>query len=337
MSSLPIEQVLPELLDVVRKNPNTVLSAPPGAGKTTRVPIALLDIIPAGSGRIVMLEPRRIAASSAARYMAASLGEEPGHTIGYTIRFESRVSRVTRIEVVTEGILTRRIQNDPELPGVACVIFDEFHERSIHSDLALALCIESQSSLRPDLKILVMSATLDCGPVARLLGNAPVIRSEGRIFPVEVRYRPPDTRYPLYRQMVEAVRTALVEEEGDILAFLPGSGEIRSAEHELQGDASAVICPLYGDMPFEQQQRAIIQGKDRRVILATNIAETSPTIDGVRVVIDSGFTRSLQLDPATGLERLVTVRISKASAEQRSGRGGRTAPEIGRASCRERV
>jgi len=328
MIDLPIDHILPDLLATLQANPNTVLSAPPGAGKTTRVPLELLKIIPPEAGRIIMLEPRRIAAASAARYMAQSLGEPVGQTVGYTIRFERKVSAKTRIEVVTEGILTRRLQDDPELAGVACVIFDEFHERSIHADLGLALCLETQAVLRPDLKLLVMSATLDCGPLARLLGDAPIVASEGRAFPVQVRYLASSERVMLPKRMAAAIKAALAEEEGDLLAFLPGSGEIRSVERELQGLSDTVICPLYGDLPFEQQQRAILPGPQRRVVLATNIAETSLTIDGVRIVVDCGLSRRLQLDPATGLERLVTVRTSQASSLQRTGRAGRTAPGV---------
>lgn len=325
---LPIDDVLPELLTTLRRSANVVLSAPPGAGKTTRVPLALLELFPPKAGRIVMLEPRRIAAASAARYMAQGLGEPVGQTVGYAIRFERKVSRQTRIEVVTEGILTRRLQDDPELNGVACVIFDEFHERSIQADLGLALCLECQAALRPDLKLLVMSATLDCGPITALLGDAPLVAAEGRSFPVEVRYLGQQQRQPLPRLMAAAIRQALREESGDILAFLPGSGEIRAVQRELEDGVEALICPLYGDLPFEQQQQAIRPGPRRRVVLATNIAETSLTIDGVRVVIDSGLSRRLQLDPSSGLERLVTVRAAKAQAEQRTGRAGRTAPGV---------
>lgn len=328
MTDLPITQILPQLLITMQAHPNTVLSAPPGAGKTTRVPLALLNSIPPQDGRIIMLEPRRIAAVSAARYMAQSLGEQVGQTVGYTIRFENKISAATRIEVVTEGVLTRRIQNDPELTGVACVIFDEFHERSIQADLGLALCLETQAALRPDLKLLVMSATLDCGPIARLLGDAPVVVSQGRAFPVQVLYPVVSDTQPLARQMAAVIKTALAEETGDLLAFLPGTGEIRAVERELAGLTSAVVCPLYGDLPFEKQQQVILPGPQRRVVLATNIAETSLTIEGVRIVVDSGLTRRLQLDPATGLERLVTVRAAKASADQRTGRAGRTAPGV---------
>ena len=328
MTDLPITRILPELLATLQTTSNVVLSAAPGAGKTTRVPLELLTIIPPEAGRIIMLEPRRIAAASAARYMAQSLGEQVGQTVGYTIRFESKVSNATRIEVVTEGVLTRRIQNDPELSGVACVIFDEFHERSIQGDLGLALCLETQAALRPDLKLLVMSATLDCGPIVRLLGDAPVVVSQGLSFPVQVIYPTVSDTQSLARQMASVIKTALAEENGDLLAFLPGTGEIKAVERELAGLSSAVVCPLYGDLPFEKQQQAILPGSQRRVVLATNIAETSLTIDGVRIVVDSGLSRRLQLDPATGLERLLTVRAAKASADQRTGRAGRTAPGV---------
>jgi ATP-dependent helicase HrpB len=278
-----------------------------------------------------MLEPRRIAAASAARWMAHLLKEEVGETVGYAIRFDRKVSDKTRIEVVTEGILTRRIQSDPSLEGVAMVIFDEFHERSIHADLALALCLDVQRSLRDDLKLLVMSATLDCGPIADLLGGAPVITSQGKAYPVEERYLPqqPGT-YPV-PQAVAATMRAVLETEGDLLVFLPGSGEIRRVADQLAPFCSGKdieLHPLYGDLPFAEQERAIMPSQHRKIVLATNIAETSLTIEGVRVVIDSGMTRRLQHDPATGMNRLVTVSVSRASAEQRKGRAGRLGPGI---------
>jgi len=328
---LPIDPILPELRRTVAASPNTVLHAPPGAGKTTRVPPALLELPELAGGRIVMLEPRRLAAVHAAHRMAAALGEEAGGTVGYAMRFERRVSAGTRIEVVTEGILTRRLQRDPALEGVSLVIFDEFHERSIHADLALAFCLEVQGSLRSDLRILVMSATLDCGPVSALLGNAPVVASEGRSFPVEVRHLEEEGHPHLSVRMAGAVRRALTETAGDVLAFLPGSGEIRACRDILveQGAGSAVsIHPLYGDLPFAEQERAILPGPGRKVVLATNIAETSLTIEGVRVVVDSGLSRMLRHDPASGLNRLVTVRESRASAEQRAGRAGRLGPGV---------
>jgi ATP-dependent helicase HrpB len=279
-----------------------------------------------------MMEPRRLAAVNAARWMAASLGEEVGRTVGYSIRFERKVSSATRIEVVTEGILTRRLQHDPYLPGVGGVIFDEFHERSLNADIALALCLDARQGLRADLKIVVMSATIDGGPVAALLGDAPILSSPGRSFPVEVRYLSRDPEQDCVKAATGAVRTALHETEGDILVFLPGGGEIRRCLRLLadaaDGPASLLICPLYGDLPFADQERAIMPAAQRKVVLATNIAETSLTIQGVRVVIDAGFTRQLQFDPTTGLDRLVTVRLSAASAEQRAGRAGRLGPGI---------
>lgn len=329
-SPLPIDSVLPDLVRTVASSSNTVLHAPPGAGKTTRVPLALLGVPECAGGRIVMLEPRRLAAVHAAHRMASSLGEEAGGTVGYAMRFERRVSGKTRIEVVTEGILTRRLQRDPCLEGVSLVIFDEFHERSIHADLALAFCLEVQREVRPDLKILVMSATLDTGPVSALLGNAPVVASHGRSFPVAVHYLE-DSRDRFPGRMAAAVRRALVETEGDILAFLPGSGEIRACHEILCREISRPslsVHPLYGDLPFAEQERAILPGPGRRVVLATNIAETSLTIEGVRVVVDGGLSRMVRHDSSSGLNRLVTVRESRASAEQRTGRAGRLAPGV---------
>lgn len=331
MNKYPIDEAIPRLIDALKAHPSVVLAAPPGAGKTTRVPIALLGMIPPEAGRIVMLEPRRIAAASCARWMAKSLGEAVGETVGYTIRFDSRVSQKTRIEVVTEGILTRRIQNDPALEGVAMVIFDEFHERGIHADLALALCLDARAHLRDDLKLLVMSATLDIAPIAALLGDAPIVESAGKAFPVVEKYAVPDSRKRLPENVAIAVSHALRKDDGDILVFLPGAGEIRaSAEliRQLAETGGASVHPLYGDMPFEEQERAILPGRNRKVVLATNIAETSLTIEGVRVVIDSGLARTLRHDPSTGMNRLVTVSISQASARQRAGRAGRLAPGI---------
>ncbi len=331
--SYPIDEILPTVKETVLAGHSAVLQAPPGSGKTTRTPLALLEGIPPEKGRILMLEPRRIAAVSAARWMAKTLGEEIGGTMGYSIRFESRVSEKTRIEVVTEGILTRRIQTDPGLKGVAMVIFDEFHERSLQADLSLALCLDIRRALRKDLKILVMSATLDCGPVASLLGGAPVISSAGEAFPVEERYRPDEQDRPLQAKITATVLTALRETSGDILVFLPGGGEIRacceSLRAALEGKAAGIsIHPLYGDLPFEEQERAILPSAKRKIVLATNIAETSLTIEGVKVVIDSGLTRRLQHDPATGMNRLVTVAVSRAAAEQRKGRAGRLGPGV---------
>ena len=328
---LPIDAILPRLLQTARTSPCIVVHAPPGAGKTTRVPLALLEITPPEAGRIVMLEPRRIAAAAAARWMARTLGEEAGQTVGYSIRFESRVSPATRVEVVTEGILTRRIQNDPLLEGVGMVIFDEFHERSIQADLGLALCLDVQRQVRPDLKILVMSATLDVEPLARLMGGAPVISSAGRSFPVEEVYLEERRPERLPDRMVAAVRQVVRETEGDVLAFLPGSGEIRTCASLLAGglaEKNIAVHQLYGDLPFDEQQRAIQPGRQRKVVLATSIAETSLTIEGVRAVIDSGLSRRLRFDPASGMNRLVTVRESASSAEQRKGRAGRLGPGV---------
>jgi ATP-dependent helicase HrpB len=327
---LPVDDILPALLDSIRTCPNVLLSAPPGAGKSTRVPLALLDVILPEAGRIVMLEPRRLAAVSIARRLANGLGEEVGRTVGYSIRFDSRVSACTRIEVVTEGILTRRIQNDPGLEGVALVIFDEFHERSIHADLGLALCRDIQKHIRPDLKLLVMSATLDILPLSRMLDDAPVISSAGRSFPVEEIYIDDRLHGKFPQRMTAAIVRALNEGEGDILAFLPGSGEIRNCAGLLAdtgiGRRNIDIHQLYGDLPFAEQQRAIQPGDRRKIVLATSIAETSLTIEGVRIVIDSGMSRRVKFDASSGMNRLITVRESRASAEQRKGRAGRLAP-----------
>ncbi|QWV94583.1 ATP-dependent helicase HrpB [Geomonas oryzisoli] len=324
-----IDTILPELLAALQKGNVAVLQAPPGAGKTTRVPLALLDAL-SDRGRIVMLEPRRLAAVNAARYMAQCLGEEVGKTVGYSIRFERKVSKATRIEVVTEGILARRLQGDPLLEGVAAVIFDEFHERSLTCDLSLALCRDVQLGLREDLRLLVMSATLDAEPVARLLGGAPLVTSEGRQFPVELRYLKSEPTTRLAETACAGVMKALAETEGDILVFLPGAGDIRRCESILQAQVGpqVMIAVLYGDLPFAAQERAILPGDRRKVVLATNIAETSLTIEGVRVVVDTGYSRQLRYDPSTGLNRLDTMRISAASAQQRAGRAGRVAPGV---------
>jgi ATP-dependent helicase HrpB len=330
MLKIPIDQILPELIAKLEQGNVAVLQAPPGAGKTTRVPLALLDAPFLGEGKIVMLEPRRLAAVNAARYMASCLGEEVGRRVGYSIRFERKVSRATRIEVVTEGILARRLQADPLLEGVAAVIFDEFHERSLTCDLSLALCRDVQQGLREDLRILVMSATLDAAPVAALLGGAPLISSPGRRFPVEISYLKSDPSLRLPELACTAVRQALAETEGDILVFLPGAGEIRRCERLVRESVhpNIMIAVLYGDLPFAAQEEAILPADRRKVVLATNIAETSLTIEGVRVVIDTGYSRQLRYDPGTGLNRLEILRISAASAEQRAGRAGRVAPGV---------
>jgi len=325
MSSLPVDALLPKLHRALADHDAVILQAPPGAGKTTRVPLALLDAAWLAGRSILMLEPRRLAATNAARYMAGLLGEAVGERVGYTIRDQRRVSARTRIEVVTEGILTRRLHGDPELTGVGLVIFDEFHERNLHSDLALALCRDSQLGLRDDLKLLVMSATLDGAPLAELL-QAPLLTSEGRSYPVDIAYRPPSDERRIAENCAAAVSRALGETGGDLLVFLPGAGEIRRCEQQLQGLPEVDIRPLYGELDFARQEQAILPGPRRKVVLATNIAETSLTIEGICVVIDSGYARQPRFDPGRGTTRLTTTRISAASATQRSGRAGRIRP-----------
>jgi len=328
---LPIDAVLPAVLDALAASGRAVLVAPPGAGKTTRVPLALLDAPWRGDGRIIVLEPRRLAARAAARRMAETLGESVGETVGYRVRLESRVSARTRVEVVTEGVFTRQILGDPELAGVAAVLFDEFHERSLEGDLGLALTLDAAAALRPDLRILPMSATLDGARVARLLGDAPVIAAEGRAFSVLTRYLPRGGG-DIADEVAAAVRRALAEEPGSVLAFLPGQGEIRRTAERLEGRLADNVetAPLYGALAAAQQDRAIRpapQGR-RKVVLATSIAETSLTIEGVRIVVDSGLARVPRFDVGSGLMRLETRRVSRASADQRRGRAGRTAPGV---------
>ena len=327
---LPIEQVLPSLRDALAIGRGAVLQAPPGAGKTTGVPLALLGEPWLGGRGIVMLEPRRLAARAAARRMATLLGERLGETVGYRVRHESVVGPGTRILVVTEGVLTRMLQSDPALERFGLVVFDEFHERSIHADLGLALTIHSQSLLREDLRILVMSATLEGGPVSTLLGGVPVVTSQGRSHAVEVRHRPRRAGAKLESHVAAVVREALEAEPGDVLVFLPGAGEIRRVA-ALLGQVDADVIPLHGNLPPEQQDRAILPSPPgaRKVVLATSIAETSLTIEGVRVVVDSGLSRVPRYSPRTGMTRLATVRVSLASAEQRRGRAGRLAPGVG--------
>lgn len=308
-----------------------VLQAPPGAGKTTRVPLALLRESWL-QGQVLMLEPRRIAARAAATYMASLLGEDAGRTIGYRTRLDSRVSRSTRVTVVTEGILTRMLQHDPTLDGVDLVIFDEFHERNLVGDVGLALALRTRDLLRPDLRMLVMSATLDTEAIERVLPNPALVTSEGRAFAVEERYRPVSDPRDLLPHVSRIVRESLAQDEGDILVFLPGEGEIRRVEGMLAGavDGTVGLHPLYGALPKDAQDAAIrpSQYGRRKVVLATSVAETSLTIDGVRVVIDSGVSRVSRFSPRTGMRRLETVRVSRASAAQRKGRAGRTAPGI---------
>ncbi|HLS82882.1 MAG TPA: ATP-dependent helicase HrpB [Steroidobacter sp.] len=344
--NLPIDDVLPALREAFGAHRNVVLQAPPGAGKSTGAPLALLHEPWLGERKIVMLEPRRLAARAVARRMAWLLGEPVGATVGYRTRLESKVGRETRIEVVTEGILTRRLQRDPALEDVALVIFDEFHERSLNADLGLALCLDAQGALREDLRILVMSATIDGAGVASLLGDAPLLSAPGRAFEVETRwYEPPGGRSSsaasqglrpeqiAERRMLSALRRALEEEPGDVLAFLPGQGEIRRLQRMLeeQGLPRGVrVAPLYGELAGDDQDAAIRPSApgERKIVLATNIAETSLTIEGVRVVIDAGLARRSRFDPASGMSRLETVRISRASADQRRGRAGRIAAGV---------
>ena len=330
---LPIDAVLDVLEQTLASHNAAVLVAPPGAGKTTRVPLALLDAPWAKGKKIIVLEPRRIAARASAERMAKSLGERAGETVGYRVRFGSKISRATRIEVVTEGIFSRQILDDPEMSGVAAVLFDEFHERSLDADLGLALARDAQTGLREDLRILVMSATLDGARVAKLLGDAPVVASEGRAFPVETRYlgRKPDA--PLERQMADAIATALRADPGSVLAFLPGAAEIRRTQNflgERVHDASVEIVPLFGALDAAVQDRAIAPAPkgSRKVVLATSIAETSLTIEGVRIVVDSGLARVPRYEPDIGLTRLETVRASRAAVDQRRGRAGRTEPGV---------
>lgn len=330
---LPIDAVLDELSRTLADNNAAVLVAPPGAGKTTRVPLALLDAPWMRGRKIIVLEPRRIAARASAERMAQTLGERVGDTVGYRVRFGSKVSRATRIEVVTEGIFSRQILDDPELSGVAAVLFDEFHERSLDADLGLALARDAQTGLREDLRILVMSATLDGARVARLLGDALVIASEGRAFPVETRYLGRKADAPLERQMADAIAMALRADPGSVLAFLPGAAEIRRTQNflgERIHDASIEIVPLFGALDAAVQDRAIQPAPKghRKVVLATSIAETSLTIEGVRIVVDSGVARVPRYEPDIGLTRLETVRASRAAVDQRRGRAGRTEPGV---------
>ncbi|WP_085877701.1 ATP-dependent helicase HrpB [Roseisalinus antarcticus] len=328
MDTLPIDAVLPDLVAALRSAGRAVLQAPPGAGKTSRVPLALLDEVP---GKILMLEPRRLAARAAAERLAETLGERPGGTVGYRMRGDS--VQGARIEVVTEGILTRMLQSDPGLAGVGCLIFDEFHERSLNADLGLALAWEVRGALREDLWLVVMSATLDAAPVAEMLDAAPVITSQGRSFPVDLRYldRPLGTGARIEGPTADLVVSAMAETEGGVLVFLPGEGEIRRVAARLAGrlPGDAVLRPLYGALPFADQRRAIRpEEHGRKVVLATSIAETSLTIEDVRVVVDAGRARRARFDPNSGMSRLVTERVTRAEAEQRAGRAGRVAPGV---------
>ena len=324
--SLPIDDLLPRIIESLRICPNLVIEAPPGAGKTTRVPPALLSLV---SGQVLVLEPRRLAARLAARRVAQERGERIGEIIGYQVRFEEVVSARTRLRFLTEGILTRRLISDPQLAGVGAVVLDEFHERHLESDLALALLRRLQTTRRPDLRLIVMSATLDTGPVAGYLGGCPILRSEGRLFDLSVTHQP-YSALPLEKQVAGAVDNLLAEKgTGDILAFLPGAAEIRRAARECESLASRrdlLVVPLHGDLPPAEQDRAVSPASRRKVILSTNVAESSITIEGVTAVIDSGLARIASDSPWTGLPMLEVRRVSKASATQRAGRAARTAP-----------
>lgn len=337
LDPLPIDPLLPDIITSLRQHPGLVLVSPPGSGKTTRVPPALLDAGLAGNGRIVVLQPRRVAARLAARRISEERDGVVGQEVGYSVRFERKVSAATRLEVVTEGLLTRRLQTDPFLEGTSVVVLDEFHERSLHVDLTLGLLREAWDAGRDDLKLVVMSATLDPGPVAAFLRGAPVIRGEGRAFPVELRYDSrPDDR-PLPQRIAEAVRESLASQpSGHVLVFLPGQGEIHRTAELLEdaaragdrGLAHVDVLPLYSGLRPEVQDRALMPSRRRKVVLATNIAETSVTLDGVTTVVDSGLARAPRWDVALGLDRLELGRISAASADQRAGRAGRTGPGV---------
>ncbi|GCE83598.1 ATP-dependent helicase HrpB [Komagataeibacter diospyri] len=329
-NALPVAAALPPLQAALARTSNAVLVAPPGAGKTTLVPLALLDAPWRGDGRIVMLEPRRLATRAAATRMSELMDEQPGGLVGYRTRLDGATSERTRIEVITEGLLVRRLLSDPTLDGVACVIFDEIHERSVDADAALAFCLDLQRSLRPELRLVAMSATMDGAALAQRM-NAELVESEGRMFPVEIRHATRDLvhRRDLPDAMAAAIRTAITQAPGDVLAFLPGVAEIHRTRGLLDGIA-ADILPLYGELPPAEQDRALTPRPDgrRRVILSTSIAETSLTVPGVRIVVDGGFRRVPRLDVGTGLTRLDTVRISRAAASQRAGRAGRVAPGV---------
>jgi ATP-dependent helicase HrpB len=328
---LPIFDILPEIKDALRNNNTLILQAPPGAGKSTALPLEILNEPWLKGQKILMLEPRRLAARAAAGRMSELLQESVGTRVGYKVRFENKTSKNTRIEVLTEGILTRMLQQDGALENVGLVIFDEFHERSLHADLALALCREIQQVLREDLRILIMSATLELDNLSILLKGAPLLRSEGRQFPVSISYLAPDSEMNIPLNVSRAIGKALAENKGDILAFLPGAGEIIRCAELLEHQVSGVkLHPLYGDLPLQKQQEAILPSTSgqRKVVLATSIAETSLTIEGITVVIDSGYSRAPRFDLRTGLTRLETIRVTADAADQRAGRAGRLGPGI---------
>lgn len=329
MFDLPIREVIPQIKDALTAHNTLIVNAPPGAGKSTLLPLELMKEPWLGGKKIIMLEPRRLAARSIALRMSELLCESVGQQVGYRIRFENKISSNTQIEVVTEGILTRMIHSDNALEGVGMVIFDEFHERSIFADVALALCREAQQVLRPDLRIMIMSATLDMPQLSSLL-KAPVVQSMGRQYPVDIIYTGQQDEYLIADLTAETIKRAINEQEGDILAFLPGEGEIRKCEELLRGKSGVQIHPLYGQLPQNQQYAAILPDKQgrRKVVLATSIAETSLTIEGVKVVVDCGFGRRSRFDIRSGLSRLETLPISKDSADQRAGRAGRLSPGV---------
>lgn len=328
--SLPIQEVIPELIQNIQNHNKVLLSAPPGAGKSSLVPLVLLDLPQLNHQKIILLEPRRLAAKTLAQRMAHILGEEVGETVGYRIRFESKISKNTKIEVVTEGILMRMLQNDNALEGVGLVIFDEFHERNIHADVALTFCLQAQEILRPDLKILVMSATLNLQDLQNLL-QAPVVKSEGKMFPVDLIYGQSSDLKFLPETTAQFIKQVVKEQKGDVLVFLPGEGEIKKCASLLQNLGSDIeIHLLYGALPFKQQQAAILPSPNncRKIVLATSIAETSLTIQGITVVIDSGYIRKQVFDAQSGLSKLQTVKITLDSAQQRAGRAGRLQPGV---------
>lgn len=330
-TAYPVQKVIGELSTRLEENPIVILQAPPGAGKSTILPLFLLDQSWLRSQKIVMLEPRRLAARSVAIRMAKTLKEEVGKTIGYRVRFENAVSSDTRCEVVTEGILTRMMQSDNTLEGIGLVIFDEFHERSLQADLALALCLQLQQVLRNDLRILIMSATLEGEKLSAQLNNAPIVTTAGRQFPVALRYTPAEKEVPISTSVARVIRKAIHDQEGDILAFLPGTGDIHRVAELLENENLPIrIHPLYGDLPFQKQQEAIQPASDgvRKVVLATSIAETSLTIEGITTVVDSGLSRVPRFDPRSGLTRLETIRVTKDAADQRAGRAGRLGPGV---------
>lgn len=327
--SLPVFEIVDDLKNKLRDNPIVILEAPPGAGKSTALPLELLHEEWLGSNKIVMLEPRRLAARSVSARMAQTLNEKPGETVGYSIRFEKRVSSKTKIEVVTEGLLARRMQDDETLSDVGLLIFDEFHERNLHADFALTLALEIQKIIRPDLKILIMSATLDTAAISALLGNAPIVSSAGRQYPIAMNYSAEDDSKRLHESVSNLVMRAVREAKGDVLVFLPGAGEIARTKEILDSkNTGCVVHSLFGELSFAEQEEALQPNSHglRKIVLATSIAETSLTIQGISVVVDCGYSRIPKFDPETGLDKLVTIRVSKDTADQRAGRAGRLGP-----------